>query len=53
MAKPIVFVTGNIKKLEEVTSILGKEFPYKVIKITIQYNLIQKIQYTNFFNSRS
>jgi len=34
MAKPIVFVTGNIKKLEEVTAILGKNFPYKVCFIS-------------------
>lgn len=26
----ITFVTGNIKKLEEVIVILGKKFPYKV-----------------------
>ena len=31
MAKPIVFVTGNAKKLEEVVQILGKSFPHKVI----------------------
>lgn len=29
--KPIVFVTGNAKKLEEVMAILGKNFPRKVI----------------------
>ncbi|XP_063977041.1 inosine triphosphate pyrophosphatase [Diachasmimorpha longicaudata] len=27
MAKPLVFVTGNAKKLEEVVAILGKNFP--------------------------
>uniref|UniRef100_A0A6V7M2J9 Inosine triphosphate pyrophosphatase n=1 Tax=Bracon brevicornis TaxID=1563983 RepID=A0A6V7M2J9_9HYME len=27
MAKPIVFVTGNAKKLEEIVAILGKNFP--------------------------
>ncbi|XP_046735156.1 inosine triphosphate pyrophosphatase isoform X1 [Diprion similis] len=27
MSKPIVFVTGNAKKLEEVIAILGKNFP--------------------------
>lgn len=31
MARPIVFVTGNVKKLEEVVQILGKTFPHKVI----------------------
>ena len=29
--KTITFVTGNKKKLEEVTAILGDTFPYKVI----------------------
>lgn len=31
MSKPIVFVTGNAKKLEEVLAILGKQFPKTVI----------------------
>lgn len=30
MAKPLSFVTGNVKKLEEVVQILGKNFPRKV-----------------------
>lgn len=30
MSKPIVFVTGNAKKLEEVLAILGKQFPRKL-----------------------
>lgn len=30
MAKPIVFVTGNAKKLEEFLAILGKNFPFEV-----------------------
>ena len=30
MSRTITFVTGNIRKLEEVTQILGKSFPYKV-----------------------
>lgn len=28
--QPVVFVTGNAKKLEEVTQILGQKFPHKV-----------------------
>lgn len=28
--QPVVFVTGNSKKLEEVTQILGQKFPHKV-----------------------
>ncbi|KAK6619379.1 hypothetical protein RUM44_003761 [Polyplax serrata] len=31
MSKPIVFVTGNAKKLEEVIAILGKTFPRKLV----------------------
>ena len=27
--RPLVFVTGNAKKLEEVTAILGDSFPFK------------------------
>ncbi|KAH0553981.1 hypothetical protein KQX54_006769 [Cotesia glomerata] len=30
MSKPIVFVTGNAKKLEEILAILGKNFPREV-----------------------
>ncbi|KAK2144993.1 hypothetical protein LSH36_713g01009 [Paralvinella palmiformis] len=35
MARSIVFVTGNAKKLEEVVQILGTTFPYKVISQNI------------------
>lgn len=31
MSKPITFITGNAKKLEETTAILGKKFPFKLI----------------------
>lgn len=31
MAKPIVFVTGNRKKLEETISILGNDFPRELV----------------------
>lgn len=31
MSKPITFITGNAKKLEEVLAILGKEFPREII----------------------
>ncbi|XP_015176312.1 PREDICTED: inosine triphosphate pyrophosphatase [Polistes dominula] len=30
MSKPIVFVTGNVKKLEEFVAILGKNFPREI-----------------------
>lgn len=29
--KPITFVTGNVKKLEEVVAILGKSFPREIV----------------------
>lgn len=31
MSKPITFITGNAKKLEEVLAILGNEFPREII----------------------
>lgn len=31
MSKPITFITGNVKKLEEVVAILGKEFPRELV----------------------
>lgn len=31
MSKPITFITGNAKKLEEVIGILGKEFPRELL----------------------
>ncbi|KAK3931350.1 Inosine triphosphate pyrophosphatase [Frankliniella fusca] len=31
MSAPVVFVTGNSKKLEEVTQILGQKFPHKLV----------------------
>ncbi|CAL4137066.1 unnamed protein product, partial [Meganyctiphanes norvegica] len=30
-SRPLIFVTGNAKKLEEVISILGDSFPFKVV----------------------
>lgn len=30
MARKVVFVTGNVKKLEEVVQILGPHIPFKV-----------------------
>ncbi|XP_066587713.1 inosine triphosphate pyrophosphatase [Prorops nasuta] len=35
MAKPITFVTGNAKKLEEFVAILGKNFPRKMTNMKI------------------
>lgn len=33
MARQIVFVTGNAKKLEEVVKILGESIPFKVVYV--------------------
>lgn len=30
MSRKIIFVTGNVKKLEEVVAILGKNIPFEV-----------------------
>lgn len=35
MVKPITFITGNVKKLEEVLQILGADFPRKIISMKI------------------
>lgn len=31
MSKPITFITGNAKKLEEFIAVLGKEFPREMV----------------------
>ena len=40
MSKPIVFITGNVKKLEEVVQILGKSFHREVrcFSFTMYFN---------------
>lgn len=30
MSRALTFVTGNVKKLEEITAILGTNFPYVI-----------------------
>lgn len=30
MSRVLTFVTGNVKKLEEIEKILGKKFPYEI-----------------------
>lgn len=37
--KIITFVTGNAKKLEEVSAILGKDFPFEVVSQKIDCKL--------------
>lgn len=41
MSKPITFVTGNAKKLEEVVKILGTNFPYEFISKKIDLPELQ------------
>lgn len=41
MAKPITFVTGNAKKLEELIAILGSSFPRKLISQKIDLPELQ------------
>lgn len=41
MSKPITFITGNAKKLEEVIAILGKEFPRELISKKIDLPELQ------------
>lgn len=41
MSKPISFITGNAKKLEEVIAILGKEFPRELISRKIDLPELQ------------
>ncbi|XP_055307769.1 inosine triphosphate pyrophosphatase-like [Sitodiplosis mosellana] len=41
MSKPITFITGNVKKLEEVIAILGKEFPRELVSRKIDLPELQ------------
>ncbi|XP_054743874.1 inosine triphosphate pyrophosphatase [Anastrepha obliqua] len=41
MSKPITFVTGNAKKLEELVAILGDKFPRKVVSAKIDLPELQ------------
>ncbi|XP_018798365.1 PREDICTED: inosine triphosphate pyrophosphatase [Bactrocera latifrons] len=41
MSKPITFVTGNAKKLEELVAILGDKFPRKVVSRKIDLPELQ------------
>ncbi|XP_017473688.1 PREDICTED: inosine triphosphate pyrophosphatase isoform X2 [Rhagoletis zephyria] len=41
MSKPITFVTGNAKKLEELVAILGDKFPRKVVSSKIDLPELQ------------
>lgn len=41
MSKPITFVTGNVKKLEEFVAILGTSFPRQIISQKIDLPELQ------------
>ena len=41
MAKPLTFITGNAKKLEEVVSILGSTFPRKIVSMKVDLPELQ------------
>lgn len=41
MSKPITFITGNAKKLEEVIAILGREFPRELVSQKIDLPELQ------------
>ncbi|GJQ66988.1 hypothetical protein Trydic_g7983 [Trypoxylus dichotomus] len=41
MAKRITFVTGNVKKLEELIAILGPTFPYNVVNANLELSELQ------------
>ncbi|CAG9800779.1 unnamed protein product [Chironomus riparius] len=41
MSRTLTFVTGNAKKLEEIKSILGHKFPYKVDSVRIDLPELQ------------
>lgn len=47
MSRVLTFVTGNIKKLEEVRGILGTSFPYEVLseKIDLPGKLLLLVVY--------
>lgn len=41
MSKPITFITGNAKKLEEVLNILGDKFPRQIISLKLDLPELQ------------
>lgn len=41
MSKPITFITGNAKKLEEVFTILGDKFPRQIVSLKLDLPELQ------------
>ena len=37
LSRPVTFVTGNAKKLEEVRAILGNSIPFQSLKLDCMY----------------
>jgi len=50
MSKPITFVTGNAKKLEELVAILGPSFPRTIVSKKIDLPELQGKYVRNFLN---
>lgn len=40
LSRPVTFVTGNAKKLEEVRAILGNSIPFQSLKLDCMYFLL-------------
>lgn len=39
LPRPVTFVTGNAKKLEEVKAIIGNSIPFKSLKLDCAYGV--------------
>jgi hypothetical protein len=45
LPRPVTFVTGNAKKLEEVRAILGQSIPFQSLKLDRKMKLILSLSY--------
>jgi hypothetical protein len=52
LPRPVTFVTGNAKKLEEVRAILGKSIPFQSLKLDRKMKLIRSSM-MNFITRRN
>lgn len=48
LPRPVTFVTGNAKKLEEVRAILGHSIPFQSLKLDCNITLSLKSLFSNF-----
>lgn len=51
LPRPVTFVTGNAKKLEEVKAIIGSSIPFKSLKLDRSYPLSISISVPVFVKS--